>query len=189
MTDKTHYFLAVRLPDATKVLLKKASESFQKTLSFGRWVHPEDLHITLAFLGFANESDLVAVQNSVPKFIENERSFSLTISHLGTFGRKEEPRIFWAGLNESGELQSLRNQVYLACERAGFQLEKRPFHPHITLARKWSNERPFHQKALEQNNIFIESPINFQVKEVVLYKTNLLQTPKYENLITFSLHL
>lgn len=187
MSEKTHYFLAVKLPDPIKQSLLEAAEVFQKNLSFQKWVHPEDYHITLAFLGFANENQLRDVKKLVSQHIKDESSFPLTISQIGTFGMKSAPRIFWAGLNDSQGLQNLRNQVYIACTEAGFQLEKRAFHPHITLARKWSSEEEFQPTQLDVNNLFGRQPLTFQATEVVLYKTNLLRTPKYENLITFSL--
>jgi 2'-5' RNA ligase len=187
MSEKTHYFLAVKLPNPIKRSLNEAKEIFQKKFPFKKWVHPEDYHITLAFLGFATENQLKDVKRLVPQHIGNESSFPLTISQIGTFGMKGAPRIFWAGLNDSQKLQSLRNQVYKACTEAGFQLEKRAFHPHITFARKWSSEEEFQAKQLDENNMFGREPLTFQATEVVLYKTNLLQTPKYENLITFSL--
>jgi RNA 2',3'-cyclic 3'-phosphodiesterase len=187
MSEKTHYFLAVKLPDPIKQSLYEATEGFQKDFSFKRWVHREDYHITLAFLGFANENQLMVVKKLVPQHIKDESSFPLTISQIGTFGLKSAPRIFWAGLNDSLELQNLRNQVFKACTEAGFQLEKRAFHPHITLARKWSCEEEFQPNQLDVNNMFRRQSLTFQATEVVLYKTNLLQTPKYENLITFSL--
>lgn len=187
MSDKTHYFLAVKLPNPIKQSLNEAKEVLQKNFPFKKWVHPEDYHITLAFLGFANENQLKDVKKLVTQHIKDESSFSLTISQIGTFGMKSSPRIFWAGLNESQELQRLRNQVYKACTEAGFQLEKRAFHPHITMARKWSSEEEFALNILDENNVFGGKPLTFQATEVVLYRTNLLQTPKYENLITFSL--
>lgn len=187
MSEKTHYFLALRLPDPIKNLLAVAKEKFQGNFHFQRWVHEQDYHITLAFLGFANEQQLGDMKELVPNYIKNECTFSLTISHLGTFGMKEAPRIFWAGVDRSQELQILRNKTYEACEQAGFQLEKRSFHPHITLARKWKGNEPFDTLWLERENLFQEQPLTFLASEVVLYKTNLLQTPKYENLITFSL--
>lgn len=187
MTEKTHYFLAMRLPDSVKRDLHQAKLEFEKTLIFKRWVHMEDYHITLAFLGFANQNQLIELKDLVVKQLENENRFSLTITKLGTFGMETSPRIFWAGLEDSRELQNLREKVYLACGQVGFQLEKRPFHPHITLARKWGEGEAFRSEQLNVNNIFQEEPLTFDAKEVVLYRTNLLQTPKYENLITFSL--
>jgi RNA 2',3'-cyclic 3'-phosphodiesterase len=187
MPENTHYFLAVKLPDSIKRSLFEATEDFQKDFHFKRWVHKEDYHITLAFLGYANENQLKEVRELIPQYIKGEKSIPLTISQIGTFGMKSSPRIFWIGLNDSQELQVLRNQVYKACTKAGFQLEKRAFHPHITLARKWSSEEEFDQNQLDVKNVFGRHPLTFQATEVVLYKTNLLQTPKYENLITFSL--
>jgi RNA 2',3'-cyclic 3'-phosphodiesterase len=188
MSEKTHYFLAVRLPDSIKAKLAEEREQLQKNFHFQRWVHEQDYHITLAFLGFAEDNQLIAIEKLVPEFIKEEKASTLSISHLGTFGMKTSPRIFWVGMNESHELQNLRNKVYTACEQAGFQLEKRPFHPHITLARKWNGEEEFNLDLLKSQTPFLEESLSFQATDVVLYKTNLLQTPKYENLITFSLH-
>jgi RNA 2',3'-cyclic 3'-phosphodiesterase len=187
MSEKTHYFLAMRLPDSIKKDLHQARLEFEKSLTFKRWVHMEDYHITLAFLGFANQNQLIEIKDLVAKQLENEKIFSLTITKLGTFGMETSPRIFWAGLEVSKELQDLREKVYTACGQAGFQLEKRPFHPHITLARKWDKEEKFRSEQLNVKNMFQEKPLTFKATEVVLYRTNLLQTPKYENLITFSL--
>jgi RNA 2',3'-cyclic 3'-phosphodiesterase len=187
MSEKTHYFLAVKLPDPIKQSLYEAVEGFQKDFPFKKWVHKEDYHITLAFLGFANENQLKGVKELVPHYIKTEKSMPLTITQIGIFGMKSAPRIFWAGLSDSQELQVLRNQVYKACTEAGFQLEKRAFHPHITMARKWSSEEEFHPTQLDDKNVFGQYPLIFQATEVILYKTNLLHTPKYENLITFSL--
>jgi RNA 2',3'-cyclic 3'-phosphodiesterase len=189
MSEKTHYFLAVRLPDSIKMELNQAKQFFQKEFSFKRWVHPEDYHITLAFLGYANENQLKEIKELVPNYMKEDNSFPLTISQIGTFGMKTSPRIFWAGVNDSNPLQHLRKQVYAACEQAGFQLEKRPFHPHITLARKWDSDSEFNLTLLDHTNLFDEKPLTFQATDVVLYRTNLLQTPKYENLITFSLKI
>jgi RNA 2',3'-cyclic 3'-phosphodiesterase len=187
MSEKTHYFLALRLPDPIKNSLAEARRKLQEGFHFQRWVHEQDYHITLAFLGYANEQQLRDVREFLPNYIKNDSTFSLSISHIGTFGMKEAPRIFWAGIDKSQELQALRNHTYSACEQAGFQLEKRSFHPHITLARKWKGNEPFDMLFLDKENLFWEQPLTFKATEVVLYKTNLLQTPKYETVFTFSL--
>jgi RNA 2',3'-cyclic 3'-phosphodiesterase len=187
MSETTHHFLAIRLPEATKKELHDAREHFEKVFSFNRWVHMEDYHITLAFLGFATQNQLMDVKELVMKEIQGIKPISLRISHIGTFGMKTAPRIFWAGVNDSKELHQLREQVYTACGMAGFLLEKRPFHPHITIARKWSSDVAFEPSALEHGNIFEDQMLEFLAEDVVLYRTNLTQTPKYENLISFSL--
>jgi RNA 2',3'-cyclic 3'-phosphodiesterase len=187
MPGNPHYFLAVSLPDSIKGELNQLIPFFQKNFLFNKWVHFEDYHITLAFLGFVTEPQLKNVKELVANQIEDELAFSLALTRIGTFGMKHSPRIFWVGLNESRPLDILRDKVYLACSQAGFQLEKRPFHPHITVARQWASDTAFNLDLLDTGNVFQVHPLSFQATEVVLYKTNLLQTPKYEKLITFSL--
>lgn len=183
MEKNIHYFLAVSLPKEAKLMLHEHSERLKRELSFARWVHPKDYHITLAFLGNASAGQLTKTKELVENGIHGTQAFPLTISHLGIFGRKDSPRIFWAGVNKEARLHTLRNLVFAACTEAGFQLETRPFSPHITLARKWSGTAPFSSAILIKNGDLI----SFKPEEVVLYKTNLGKTPKYEAIISFPL--
>jgi RNA 2',3'-cyclic 3'-phosphodiesterase len=100
---------------------------------------------------------------------------------LGTFGRIESPRIFWVDTKDSNELKEVRKKVFTACLETGFQLETRPFKPHITLARKWAGDEAFQTRLLDDVwNEFQSEPWEFTVNEVVLYQTHLDKTPKYE---------
>lgn len=185
MEKKTHYFYALKLPHEVKHQLEKICNQLQ--FPFERWVHQEDYHITLAFLGYAKKEQLQASNKFVREILSETNSFPLTIDHLGAFGKKGSPRIFWAGTKLESQLSKLRELVYKACQQAEFQLETRPFHPHITLARKWTGDIPFSDNILSQNNPFVENTINFQVNEVVLYMTNLEKVPKYEVVESFRL--
>jgi RNA 2',3'-cyclic 3'-phosphodiesterase len=181
-----HFFFALKLPNETKDVFKKYRDYLQEVFPFSRWVHEQDYHITLAFLGRATEEQLELAQQKVSQEISGSKSFSLYIDHLGFFGREEAPRIFWAGVQEEPFLHSLRNQVFTACQNSGFKLETRPFHPHITLARKWQDEKPFSITTfeLEKN---LQNKIPFMASEVVLYETHLDKTPKYESIASFKL--
>ncbi|MBL4951911.1 RNA 2',3'-cyclic phosphodiesterase [Neobacillus sp. OS1-32] len=185
--QQTHYFFAVRIPEDTKVLMKDIMEKLQQSFPFDRWVHHQDLHITLAFLGAAEAEKLTAAESFVREGLETEKSFRLQINGLGVFGREDSPRVFWADTVDSSELRIVRNKVYTACGKAGFQLETRPFRPHITLARKWSSETTFQKKRLEVWQELQSEPLSFQAKDVVLYQTYLNQTPKYKAITIFPL--
>ncbi|MED4203027.1 RNA 2',3'-cyclic phosphodiesterase [Neobacillus mesonae] len=180
----THYFFAVRIPEETKNSMKQLIENWQETFPFSRWVHHLDLHITLAFLGDADPEQLTAAQNLVREALKDENSFSLQIQGLGIFGREDSPRVLWADTAKSQELQLIRNQVFSACGQAGFQLETRPFRPHITLARKWNSMTRFEKVLLDKNS---PKPLNFKVTDIVLYQTYLNRTPKYEAIAIFPL--
>ena len=180
MKNQTHFFYAIKIPDETKELLNLQCQKLKEHVIFKRWVHPQDLHITLAFLGHAPMDQLESSKKKVLDALSGSNEVSIEITKLGTFGSKESPRIFWAGMKENTELNQIRNQVFSACEKAGFQLESRPFKPHITLARKWAGEQPFRETLLDAWYSLQPIPIQFTATEVVLYETHMENTPKYE---------
>ncbi|MEH7106348.1 RNA 2',3'-cyclic phosphodiesterase [Bacillus sp. JJ1764] len=187
MEQRSHYFFAVKLPNETKNMMKGHILALKGSLPFSRWVHHEDLHITLAFLGGAPESKLANADLLVKAALKDTKAFPLKINKLGIFGDIKSPRVFWADTMENEELQLLRGQVFSACKEASFQLESRPFRPHITLARKWVGETVFQQSQLELWNQLQPEPLSFLANEVVLYQTHLQKTPKYEAIRTYSL--
>ncbi|MFS0613933.1 RNA 2',3'-cyclic phosphodiesterase [Lederbergia ruris] len=174
-----HYFFALALPDLIKEELAVLSKNLQNTFPFKKWVHPADYHITLAFLGAAEKGKLESAIENIERNLFEFKAFHLEITHLDTFGQ----RIFWAGLSESNALVGLQKMVHTSCQNAGFSLEERPFHPHITLARKWTGEQGLKKEQL----ISYYPSLSFLADEVVLYQTHPDKTPKYEKVKTFSL--
>lgn len=185
---KNHYFWAVRLPDFIKQTIEDALTDSKQIFQFKRWVHRNDYHITLAFLGSVEQPQLQPTIDLVGNAIKDEKVFSLQIQGLNIFGNHQSPRIFWASVQQENKLFQLQTIVHEKCLEAGFTLEKRPYHPHITVARNWTGHEEFQLVLLEKHNPFYENPLTFQVDEVVLYKTNLEQIPKYEPIAVFSLN-
>ncbi|MBS4195079.1 RNA 2',3'-cyclic phosphodiesterase [Lederbergia citri] len=182
-----HYFFALTLPDEAKKFLLKVSEQIKEEFPFNKWVHHEDYHITLAFLGHADQSKLEQSLRIVEKEINDFQSFQLNIINTGIFGSPKAPRILWAGVNHSVNLQSLRSKVYDSCIQAGFQLESRPFKPHITLARKWNSDSLFSSSDFQKFTSEVFTEFKFIADEVVLYQTHPEKTPKYEKVESFRL--
>ena len=181
-----HYFYALELPMGTKEKLGEICGELKETLHFKRWVHPQDYHITFAFLGHAPDNMLTDSIKKVESGIDCP-VFSLKIQHLGVFGKSDSPRIFWAGVNEEPLLKDAREIVYQACIDSGFKLETRPFKPHITLARKWDGDLPFTNEWLRQADPFLGKEMEFEAENIVLYKTHLGKEPKYEAVLTIPL--
>ncbi|MGD6992600.1 RNA 2',3'-cyclic phosphodiesterase [Sutcliffiella horikoshii] len=184
MTTQTHYFVAVPLPQPLKQAFQLYMKKLKSHFPFTRWVHPEDLHITLAFLGDLEEGQKEKLISLLSKVALNHQRFSLGLSELGTFGNPQSPRIFWYGIEKSMELNLLRNSVYDACEMVGLQLDSRPFHPHITIARKWKGPGSIDNSLLPVHSSQIET---FAVNNIILYETHLNRLPKYEEKEIFSL--
>ncbi|WP_286923341.1 MULTISPECIES: RNA 2',3'-cyclic phosphodiesterase [Lysinibacillus] len=172
-----HFFIAVPLPLSIKTTLKEKCEMLKTNLHFKRWVHLEDYHITLAFLGNADLEQLQIVLGEIKESLRKLPSFELKIRGLDIFGRKEYPRILWASIFESQPLNNVRDIVYKECVKAGFDLDNKPFVPHITVARKWNEthgKMPIDLVMTEE----LELP-KFLVEEVVLYETKFEEIPKY----------
>lgn len=169
-----HYFLAVTLPDHIKEILANYKEEVKDKLPFRSWVHKEDYHITLAFLGSAAQEQLQGIEKGL-QILVNTAELDLTLQSFSTFGLVESPRIFWAGLKENRALFDLQKQVHAICERNGFSLEIRPYHPHITVARKWGGEENFNLKDLKQLDAVL-----FQADTITLYESHVHQIPKYK---------
>ncbi|MFJ5715886.1 RNA 2',3'-cyclic phosphodiesterase [Neobacillus sp. NPDC093127] len=187
MEQRNHIFFAVKLPEETKLIMKNHLNQLKEKIPFSRWVEFQDLHITLAFLGAAPPEKRAAAERNVNEAIKEAAALSLKINKLGFFGMENAPRVLWADTEESMELKNIRDKVFSACEKAGFQLETRPFRPHITLARKWNGTAAFQQELLEVWHELQPEPLQFQTNEVVLYQTHLHQTPKYEVIKRFEL--
>jgi 2'-5' RNA ligase len=184
---KTHYFLAVPIPKEIKELYLEWRERTQENLPFKSWVHHEDYHITLAFLGDAHLSTIEKVKVEMERIQERHEPFCLQLSGLGYFGKQESPRILWSGIDRQPQLEELHRDIFQACQSIGFKLEKRPFRPHLTLARRWREEGGFPANELTQLFHIAKSSLSYTVDSFVLYQTHLNQSPKYETLSTFYL--
>lgn len=182
-----HYFFALTLSDELKGHLRRVSENIKSNYSFKTWVHYEDYHITLAFLGSTVEQALTDAIEKVTEGLKEFPAFSFQLHEVGTFGRRKAPRILWVNTRQSQQLQKLREIVFNACKRAGFRLESRPFTPHITIARKWLNDDPFDKEALDTYFSTLVTKAMFRASEVALYRTRLHRTPKYEKTISLKL--
>ncbi|MFY4774531.1 RNA 2',3'-cyclic phosphodiesterase [Metabacillus sp. RGM 3146] len=183
----SHYFLAIRLPEEIYKKVSFLLESFQHSLSFKKWVHPADYHITLAFLGHPpGERHLEELDKRIGTVILKHEIFDLNADHIGIFGNQSFPRIFWLGLKDSLPLQKLQEQVFEACILSGFELDKKTFRPHITVARKWNDEEEY-KEITELSADIKKEALKFTVENVQLLKTSMKQTPKYETCAVYQL--
>ncbi|WP_064092695.1 RNA 2',3'-cyclic phosphodiesterase [Rossellomorea aquimaris] len=182
---KTHYFFALSLPEDTKERIQELTQRAWTQDSFKKWVHPDDYHITLAFLGDSSSHQLNDAIEHIEAKVRSLSSFSLELKQFGTYGKVDSPRILWMGIHYSQPLHLLRELVYDGCKDVGFQLDSRPFSPHITLGRKWNMGIPFSPATLE--GTILHTTERFSINEVVLYRTHIDRSPKYEAIHTIPL--
>lgn len=92
--DQSALLFAVRLSDTVKQVIHDNIMDLTSIFQFKRWVHMEDYHITLAFLGSVEEDRLSSVIQLVGDAIKEENSFPLHVEGLDIFGNKRSPRVF-----------------------------------------------------------------------------------------------
>ena len=131
-------FVAVELSDELKTVLAQAQLKLKKSrVSYiGRWVAPNSVHLTLKFLGDVTPSLVEAITPALHEACAPARPFSIALSGLGSFPGRQRPRVIWIGVTGDLEpLQNLQSRVETALQSLGFVAERRPFQPHLTLAR------------------------------------------------------
>lgn len=100
-----------------------------------RWCRPEQMHLTLVFLGKIDASRLNALEHMLRSIMARTASFGLEISGLGIFPKSGKPRVLWAGISEEQALMRLQGILSEEVGKLGIPVEKRPYRPHLTLAR------------------------------------------------------
>lgn len=137
MPDSPQRLFFALLPDAG---VRGRLVRLQKDLApaGGRPVPPENLHLTLLFLGDV-EADKIKQLRDLAANTEGRR-FDLTLDALGSF-RQNHARILWLGPSgETPELNSLHRSLRRRTRDAGLPLRKETYRPHVTLirqARSW----------------------------------------------------
>ena len=101
-----------------------------------RWTRPENVHLTLKFLGEIPEGEIEHIGAALRKVCGDHTPFDASLSSFGAFPSARRARVIWAGAAAgSEELRALAADVEAAFEPLGFGREDRTFVPHVTLGR------------------------------------------------------
>ena len=122
-------FIAIEISRRVKAEL----EALHREIPGMCWVPPEQIHLTLAFLGEVEEEKLELLFRGLGR-IEAE-PFTFRLTGPGCFPRSGKPRVLWYGVERLLSLERLAQRIRNAVTACGIELEERPFSPHITLAR------------------------------------------------------
>jgi RNA 2',3'-cyclic 3'-phosphodiesterase len=137
MPELTRTFIGISIAEPRERRLLKIQESLRAQLPECRWVTTMPFHLTLAFLGDVQDTDLNLLCRAVTSASSAFAGFELTIQGLGVFPSVDRPRVLWAGVEMVGvcPLFELRAAVAAAAEKVGYRADDARFHPHVTLGR------------------------------------------------------
>ncbi len=181
-------FIAINLPEEIKNKLSSFQAKWPELPT--RWVKPENLHITLAFLGYLSDEELGEVLKISKEVAQRHAPFSINLVKI-CYGppKKMPPRMIWIEGEKSKDLASLKDDLEksLICSKIPFELEEREFKPHITLGRirQWE----FRQIEPEERPLVEEEiSLNFPVESIEIMESQLKRNgAEYTILESFSL--
>ena len=128
-------FLAINLtPDVRRDILD-ATTPLREIAPEASWLDEPRLHLTLKFLGEQTPDRLEAISSAVSGVAARHRTLAMSLGGIGAFPNFRRARIVWMGVEQEPRLELLHHDIEVAYETLGFELEGRPFRPHLTLAR------------------------------------------------------
>jgi 2'-5' RNA ligase len=127
-------FFAIELDEQTRVTLEQAVSVLRQQTKSGRWTRPENLHVTVQFIGELPGDSLDLLGVILRRAAGSVSPFTLVFKEYGAFGPHSD--ILWLGVEPAAPLQSLSRQIRMELTRAGLPCDKRPYRPHLTVARE-----------------------------------------------------
>jgi RNA 2',3'-cyclic 3'-phosphodiesterase len=101
-----------------------------------RWVKPELMHLTLAFLGEVTEDFIASAKIRLGEVAGRHKAFPMQLSGLGAFPSSSRARVVWIGTRRGkDEVCALQADVVGELRSVGYEPERRPFSPHLTIGR------------------------------------------------------
>jgi RNA 2',3'-cyclic 3'-phosphodiesterase len=134
-----------------------------------RWVEPENLHITLRFIGEVSDADAEDLHHELARL--EAKPLTYDIAGMDTFGQGRKAHALFAGVTLTPELELLQTRVEAAVVRAGQPRESRKFKPHVTIARLKAPPEDRLLGFIQAHNLFRAGPI--PTDHFVLYESRM----------------
>lgn len=167
---KMRLFVGMALDSAVADALKRLTAALRRKDDGLRWSNPDGWHITLQFLGSADQQTYECLLARLREI--NRPPFAI---HLGMPDVFERAGVFHISVLPSQDLTALERHVVAATALCGIQPEDRPYHPHITLARGKGHDSGRGLHALQRHLEFTRALPYFTANEFLLYQS--LPTP------------
>lgn len=188
--NKIRTFVAIRASNRINDNLSHLIERLAQTGAAYKWVEPDNLHMTLQFLGDLPDREIPQFCKEVKLAIQHHAPFDISLAGVGAFPAVDEPRIIWAGVDQGSlELKNLYNDLHEVCRHWCTGRDRNEFSPHFTLGRlgrdgKWNQEL-----LSEINRIQAHTAGTCRIDRVVVYASFLERSgPSYAPMATIRLN-
>jgi RNA 2',3'-cyclic 3'-phosphodiesterase len=134
------------------------------------WVSPENIHLTLSFLGEIEEERVKVAGIVLKQKCTGFGEFAIRVSGTGIFRNLNDPKVLWLGIENPDRLIRLGDIINTGLKDTGFKIEDHKFNPHITLGRiKLIRNKEILKSAIAMyQEMFIQE---VHIREVILYES------------------
>ena len=172
---KRRLFIAINPPERIKNKLEK--EQYQWADLPFRWTPKNNLHITLVFIGYVNDEEMLEICQITQEVARQYQPFRIELERICFAPPGKTPRMIWVTGKENISLINIRNDLekrIFDLPQIGYtHLEKRPFKPHLTLARfKYVDWRDLSPKPSVEKEI----DLSFSVESIEVMQSNLARS-------------
>ena len=158
-------FVGIALPENVIERLHRLSGG----VPGARWLAPENLHLTLRFIGNVEETAIADIDDGLARV--RAPAFDMEIAGVGHFSRGRRPVMLWAGVVGHPALLDLYRRIDGALVKAGFPPEGRRYTPHVTLARVRDGTAARVRAFEAENNLLRIDPL--PVSDFILFSSHL----------------
>ena len=168
-------FIAVDFPNQVIEKINKLQKSLNGSASsIIRWMKPENIHLTLKFLGEVELAKVQIIEKNLDIIANEIKPFHLNLEEIGAFPNWGHPRIVWIGIEKSEPLLLLAKEIEENMRNLGCPSEVKPFSPHLTIGRVRDNVSLEDIQMLE-NKCRVHTIIvdQIMITKIHLYKSDL----------------
>jgi len=181
-------FLAINLAPEVRRELSAATAPLRDSAPELAWVREPLVHLTLKFLGEQPAERIDDIQASLARVASMHRELLMTLGGIGAFPNFRRARVVWIGVGQDPRLELLHHDIELAYEALGFEVEGRPFRPHLTLARVKQPLAEERARVLSRQAKRTDYRTDFIVRSIDLVRSDLsADGPAYTTLVSAAL--
>jgi 2'-5' RNA ligase len=170
-------FIAIEISEDLRRELTELQEDLRKSDADVKWVNPQNLHLTLKFLGDTSEETISEVKEILENITRNTRTFEVIFAGIGVFPKLDFPRVVWVGIEKGkDELIELAKEIEKELTQIGSPKEKRGFSAHLTLGRVRSPKNKDKLKKIILTKQDFQSRTSMRLDKIIFFRSRL--TPR-----------
>lgn len=174
--DKVRAFIAINFSQEVKEYLLQIMSSLQQETIKGNFTRPENLHLTLAFLGEMAEDKLPVIKEIMNEMAADYLPFDLVLQQIGKFITRGGS-LYWCGVRKNEALSGLQSAFSTRLKQSGFVLDEKAFQPHITLGRQCIMKSKFNESELE---------LSLEPMHMMVTSIHLMESKREHGILTYT---